>query len=59
MAKEAKALRPDLPVIICTGYSTKLHEDRFRDIGVTAALIKPVSFDEMAHAMRKALDGGI
>jgi len=59
LAKEVKALRPDLPVIICTGFSTKIHEDRFKDIGVNAVLMKPVTFNEMADAVRKALDEGV
>lgn len=59
LAKEVKALRPDLPVIICTGFSTKIHEDRFKDIGVNAVLMKPVTFHEMADAVRKALDDGV
>ncbi len=58
LAEEVRALCPELPVIIYTGYSTKLHEERFRDIGVNAVLMKPVTFDEMANAIRKVLDDG-
>mgnify|MGYP001045742316 CR=1 FL=1 len=44
---------------ICTGFSTKIHEERFKDIGVNAVLMKPVTFNEMAEAVRKALDEGV
>jgi len=56
LAKEIKGLRPDIPIIICTGYSTKINEGKFRDIGINAVLMKPVTFQEMADAVRKTLD---
>lgn len=56
LAKEVKALRPGVPIIIYTGYSTKVNEDKFKDIGINAVLMKPVTFQEMAYAVRKALD---
>ena len=59
LAKEVRVLRPDIPVIICTGYSTKINEDRFKDIGINAVLMKPATFQEMADAVRKALDEGV
>ena len=54
-----KSYNPDIPVIICTGYSTKINEDRFKDIGINAVLMKPATFQEMADAVRKALDEGV
>ncbi len=56
LAKEVKALRPDIPVIIYTGYSTKINEEKFREIGVSAVLMKPVTFQELAAAVRESLD---
>ena len=56
LAKEVKRLRPEIPIIICTGYSTKINEEKYRDIGINAVLMKPVTFQEMADAVRKSLD---
>jgi len=56
LAKEIRALRPDIPIIIYTGYSTKINEEKFKEIGINAVLMKPVTFQEMADAVRKALD---
>ena len=56
LAKEVKRLRPEIPIIICTGYSTKINEQKYRDIGINAVLMKPVTFQEMADAVRKSLD---
>lgn len=59
LAKEVRSVRPDIPIIICTGYSTKINEEKFKDIGINAVLMKPVTFQEMADAVRKALDDDI
>lgn len=56
LAREVKGLRPEIPFIICTGYSTKINEEKFKDIGINAVLMKPVTFQEMADAVRKSLD---
>lgn len=56
LAREVKSLRPDIPFIICTGYSNKINEEKFKDIGINAVLMKPVTFQEMADAVRKSLD---
>ncbi|MGB3225562.1 MAG: PAS domain S-box protein [Desulforhopalus sp.] len=56
LAREVKSLRPEIPFIICTGYSTKINEEKFKDIGINAVLMKPVTFQEVADAVRKSLD---
>lgn len=50
--------RPDLPVVICTGFSERVSEDRARQVGARAFLLKPYSMREIAAAIRTALDGG-
>ncbi len=50
------ALRPDQPIIICTGYSERIDQDRARAEGIRALLAKPVALDTLARAVRRALD---
>lgn len=57
MAVEAMRIRPDIPVIICTGYSKKLSERASADIGIRAIVHKPVVRAELAEAVRRVLDG--
>ncbi len=57
LAVEAKKLRPDIPIILCTGYSKKVSDAKAKEIGVSALLMKPVSIREMAEAIRRVLDG--
>ncbi len=55
LAKKALALRPDLPVILCTGFSELINKEQAKALGIRAYLTKPVSVRELAQAVRKAL----
>ncbi len=48
-------LRPDLPVILCTGFSESVSEEEARAAGVRAYLMKPVVRSQLARAIREAL----
>lgn len=49
------ALRADLPVFICTGYSERVDEERARALGARALLMKPLDLGQLAEALRAAL----
>ncbi len=53
--QKAKELRHDLPVIIATGYTTKINRDKLKEVGVSNVLIKPVTLYEMANTVRTTL----
>ncbi len=54
LAREAREITPGLPVIICTGFSEKLHREP--SPGIHKILTKPVVKTEMARAVRQVLD---
>ena len=56
LAREIKQIRPDIPVIMCTGFSLKFNSDNSLPPGVDAFLMKPVIIREMAQIIRKMLD---
>jgi PAS domain S-box-containing protein len=56
LAVKLIALRSDIPVILCTGYSKKLTEEETHRIGIKAFAYKPVVKAEMAKTVRKVLD---
>jgi nitrogen-specific signal transduction histidine kinase len=56
LAKELMNIRPGLPVIICTGYSQAVDNERARKIGIKAFVMKPILINELASAVRKVLD---
>jgi DNA-binding NtrC family response regulator len=47
---------PDMPTIICTGYSAKLSERDAAKIGVGSFIMKPLDQSEFAKTVRKMLD---
>jgi CheY-like chemotaxis protein len=56
MAIEMMSHRPDLPIIICTGFNELLSEERVQAIGIRALLMKPFLKNEAATVIRQVLD---
>jgi two-component system, cell cycle sensor histidine kinase and response regulator CckA len=56
LAEEIMAIRPDIPVILCTGYSKQISKEKAREIGVRAFVMKPLTQHELASTVRKVLD---
>jgi len=56
LALEMMAIRPDIPVIICTGFSEQLSEEIIGEIGVKGLLMKPILKAELTEMIRKILD---
>lgn len=50
-----KNMRPDIPVILCTGFSTRLDELN-NDLNIDELLMKPVDKVKMAKAVRRVLE---
>jgi DNA-binding NtrC family response regulator len=48
--------RPDLPVVMITGYATAEHESRSHEVGATAFLAKPFDDLELMTLVRRAMD---
>ena len=55
VAMEVKATRPDMPVIICTGYSNKAFNQSISDLGGDALLMKPVERDKLIETINSVL----
>ena len=55
LAKKTMAIRPDLPVILCTGFSELINKEQAQALGIRAYLMKPVSVRELAQTVRNAL----
>lgn len=52
------AIRPDLPVILCTGFSELINKEKAAAMGIRSFLMKPVAIDKLARAIRNALEDG-
>jgi DNA-binding NtrC family response regulator len=56
LAREILAIRPDMPVILCTGFSHLVDAESAKQAGVRAFAMKPLRKGEIARTIRKALD---
>jgi len=56
LAKEILSIEPDMPIIICTGFSERVNKEQAEIIGVKGFLMKPVVKSDMAQMVRKVLD---
>jgi signal transduction histidine kinase len=57
LAGEMLKIRPNMPIILCTGYSQKMSSHRAREIGIRKYLKKPIQMGPLARAVREVLDG--
>lgn len=49
--------RKELPIILCTGFSERINEKKYKEYGFEKYLMKPVIMKDLAIAVRDALDG--
>ena len=57
LAKELQTVRPNIPIILCTGHSERINDEKAKSIGVRALVMKPIVKSELAKTIRKVLDG--
>lgn len=55
LAAEVRKLRPDVPVVLITGHTQLVTEERLRDAGISTVLRKPLTMDELSAALDAAL----
>jgi PAS domain S-box-containing protein len=56
LAKKLMKIRPEIPVIICTGYSEQIDESRAKQMGIKGFLMKPFTIRELSKTVRNVLD---
>ncbi len=55
-AKKIISIRPDVPVIICSGYSEAINHEKADEMGISGFLMKPIIISEMAKTVRGTID---
>ena len=56
LAIELMKIRPNIPVILCTGYSKKISDETASKIGIKAFIYKPIVKVDLSKTIRKVLD---
>ncbi|MCJ7494829.1 MAG: ATP-binding protein [Deltaproteobacteria bacterium] len=56
LARELMGIRPGIPVILCTGFSERITEEKAKLLGIREFVLKPLVMKDLAKSMRRALD---
>jgi PAS domain S-box-containing protein len=56
LASKLKEIRPNLPIILCTGYAPPATEAAIAAMGVNEIVGKPIEPSELGHIIRRTLD---
>ena len=56
LAQKLISIRPDIPVILCSGFPESVCLDEVESIGIKKFLMKPIGREEIANVVRAVLD---
>ena len=55
LAQKVLALRPEFPVILCTGYSDQVDEAKARELGIRGYISKPMEINTLFNLVVRSL----
>jgi CheY-like chemotaxis protein len=58
LANELIRIRPDIPILLCTGFSESMTDEKIKSIGIKGFLKKPIVIKDLAQKIQKTLDEG-
>ena len=56
LAVQLLGIQPDIPVILCTGYSSVITPDKANELGIRELVMKPIVGDDLCRIVRRVLD---
>jgi CheY-like chemotaxis protein len=56
LAVELMRIRPDIPVILCTGFSERITKEKAESIGIREFLLKPLVMNDLARVIHRVID---
>ncbi len=56
LSKQLIQIRPDIPILLCTGFGDIISREQAASIGIKDFLLKPVNINNFAKTIRQALD---
>ena len=57
LTQEMLKIRHNIPVILCTGYSEQMTEEKAKELGAQELIMKPMEIRDLANTIRRVLDG--
>ncbi|QTA86637.1 response regulator [Desulfonema magnum] len=55
LSRKMMRIRPDIPIILCTGFSEMITKEKARDMGIREFITKPARRNQIANTIRRAL----
>jgi len=56
LSRKLMQIKRDIPIILCTGFSEAVDEDKTKAEGIREFVMKPFTTKEMAETIRRVLD---
>ncbi len=56
LAKEMKKIKPDIPIVLCSGFNEAINKAKCEMEGIQDYLMKPVNMNRLSTTIRKVLD---
>ncbi|MEJ2170733.1 MAG: ATP-binding protein [Desulfobacterales bacterium] len=56
LARKIMDIKPDIPIILCTGFNETITEEKALAMGIDKFVMKPIVKDELASTIRAVLD---
>jgi len=56
LSAELNKIRPDIPILLCTGFSETMSEEKAASLGINGFLLKPIVMKDLAQKIREVLD---
>ena len=53
---ELTKIRPDIPILLCTGFSETMSEEQALSLGIKGFILKPIVMKDLAQKIREVLD---
>jgi len=51
-----REIKSDIPIILCTGFSSKINQETAKKLGINAFMMKPLDIPELLQTIRQVLD---
>jgi PAS domain S-box-containing protein len=56
LSVELNKIRPDIPILLCTGFSESMSEEKAASLGIKGFLLKPIVMKNFSKKIREILD---
>jgi response regulator RpfG family c-di-GMP phosphodiesterase len=56
LSVELNKILPDIPILLCTGFSETMSEEKAASLGINGFLLKPIVMKDLSRKIREVLD---